>query len=55
MIIIKQLEVTLYAYKDSMVHNIISEIVDRMGRNAYTKAIGDYMLKSKGFQSKFSC
>ena len=43
--------VTLNGFKNTIVHSVIEEIVDRLGRAKYSKTIGDYMLKTKGFQA----
>ena len=43
--------VTLNGFKNAIVHSVIEEIVDRLGRAKYSKTIGDYMLKTKGFQA----
>lgn len=43
--------VTLNGFKNAIVHSVIEEIVERLGRAKYSKTIGDYMLKTKGFQA----
>ena len=43
--------VTLNGFKNAIVHSVLEEIVERLGRAKYLKTIGDYMLKTKGFQA----